>query len=98
MPPSDAPFDTIRKIEVVEYDPTWPKLFELEAERIKQVLGYNCIEIHHIGSTSIPGLSAKPIIDILPVVRDIQEVDKATKVMESLGYEAKGEYGMAEVV
>jgi GrpB-like predicted nucleotidyltransferase (UPF0157 family) len=95
MPPSDVPSDIIRKIEVVEYDPSWPELFEIEAEQIKQALGRNCIEIHHIGSTSVPGLSAKPIIDMLPVVRDIQEVDKATKAMESLGYEAKGEYGMA---
>jgi len=90
-----CPSDTTRKIEVVEYDPSWPELFEVEAERIKQALGHNCIRIHHIGSTSIPGLSAKPVIDMLPVVRDIQEVDKATKAMESLGYEAKGEYGMA---
>lgn len=95
MSPSDVPPDTIRKIEVVEYDPNWPELFELEAERIKQALGSNCIEIHHIGSTSIPGLSAKPIIDMLPIVRDIQAVDKAIKAMESLGYEAKGEYGIA---
>jgi GrpB-like predicted nucleotidyltransferase (UPF0157 family)/dihydrofolate reductase/GNAT superfamily N-acetyltransferase len=95
MSPSDAPSNTISKIEVVEYDPSWPKLFELEAARIKQALGCNCVEIYHIGSTSIPGLSAKPIIDMLPVVRNIQEVDKATKTMESLGYEAKGEYGIA---
>ena len=83
------------KIEVVEYDSSWPGLFELEAEQIKNALGCNCVEVHHIGSTSIPGLSAKPIIDMLPVVRDIQEVDKVTKAMESLGYEAKGEYGIA---
>lgn len=95
MSSSDVPSDTTRKIEVVEYDPRWPELFEVEAKQIKEALGHNCIEIHHIGSTSIPGLSAKPVIDILPVVRDIQEVDKATKSMESLGYEAKGEYGMA---
>ena len=95
MSPSDTPADTIRKIEVVEYDPTWPELFALEEKRIKQALGSNCTEIHHIGSTSIPGLNAKPVIDMLPVVRNIQEVDKATKAMESLGYEAKGEYGIA---
>lgn len=95
MSSSDSPSDKIRKIEVVEYDPNWPELFEAEAKRIKEALGHNCIEIYHIGSTSIPGLSAKPCIDILPVVRDIQEVDKATKAMESLGYEARGEYGMA---
>jgi GrpB-like predicted nucleotidyltransferase (UPF0157 family)/GNAT superfamily N-acetyltransferase len=95
VPSSDIPHDRIRKIEIVEYDPDWPKLFKKEAEQIKKALGSNCIELHHIGSTSIPGLSAKPIIDMLPVVRNIQEVDKTTKAMESLGYEAKGEYGMA---
>lgn len=75
MSQSDVPSDMIRKIEVVEYDPSWPELFAVEAERIKQALGNNCIEIHHIGSTSIPGLSAKPVMDMLPVLRDIQEVD-----------------------
>ena len=84
-----------KNIEVVPYSPEWPEMFALEAELIKQALGNNCITIHHIGSTSVLGLSAKPIIDILPVVRDIQEVDKTTKAMESLGYEAKGEYGIA---
>jgi GrpB-like predicted nucleotidyltransferase (UPF0157 family) len=81
MSTSDVPFDTIRKIKVVEYNPRWPESFEVEAERIKQALGHNCIEIHHIGSTSIPGLGAKLVIDMLPVVRNIQEVDKATKAM-----------------
>lgn len=95
MSSTDEHSDTIRKIEVVKYDPIWPELFETEAKRIKEALGHNCLEIHHIGSTSIPGLNAKPIIDMLPVVRDIQEVDKANKAMELLGYEAKGECGMA---
>ena len=95
MPSPEVPFDTMRKIEVVEYNPSWPELFEVESKWIKQALGGNCVEIYHIGSTSVPGLSAKPIIDMLPVVRDIREVDKATEAMESLGYEAKGEYGIA---
>lgn len=93
--PSEVPLDTIRKIEVVEYNPSWPQQFEAESERIRQALGNNCLEIHHIGSTSIPGLCAKPIIDMLPVVRNIQKVDEATKAMESLEYEAKGEFGIA---
>src|SRR3569832_920194 len=82
-------------IEVVGYDPKWPELFASEAELVKQALGSNCTQVHHIGSTSVPGLSAKPIIDMVPVVRDIQEVDNAIEAMESLGYEAKGEYGIA---
>ncbi len=95
MSSSDASSDRTRKIEVVEYDPMWPDAFELEATKVKEALGKNCIEIYHIGSTSVPGLSAKPIIDMLCVVRDIQEVDHAVEAMESLGYEAKGESGMA---
>ena len=82
-----------RIIEVVPYNSAWPQMFEAEAALIKKALGDNCIAIHHIGSTSIPGLSAKPIIDILPVVKDIQKVE--ARPMETLGYEAKGEYGMA---
>lgn len=85
----------MKNIVVVPYNSQWPEMFASEAELINQALGNNCVTIHHIGSTSVPGLSAKPIIDILPVVRDIQEVDKVTKAMESLGYEAKGEYGIA---
>ena len=83
------------KVEVVPYDPSWPELFAAEAKRIREALGPNCTLIHHIGSTSVPGLSAKPIIDILPVVRDILEVDRVTEAMERLGYEAKGENGIA---
>lgn len=82
-------------IRVVPYDPQLAGLFAAEAVLIKQALGNNCIAIHHIGSTSVPGLSAKPILDILPVVRNIQAVDQATKAMQSIGYEAKGEYGIA---
>ena len=83
------------RIEVVPYDLNWPELFKKEAELIRKILGNNCIEIHHIGSTSVPGLSAKPLIDILPVVRNILDVDPFVKAMESIGYEAMGEYGIA---
>lgn len=82
------------RIEVVSYEPNWRTIFEIEAEKIKTALGDNCIAIHHVGSTSVPELAAKPIIDIVPVVRDIIAVDQKTKVMDALGYEAKGEHGM----
>lgn len=87
--------DMKKKIEVVSYTPKWPEMFAEEAEQIKKALGANCIDIHHIGSTSVPGLAAKPIIDILPVVRDILEVDRAEEAMINLGYKAKGEHGVA---
>jgi|GEM_PF-180562 len=82
-------------IEVTPYNPQWSEMFASEAGLIKQALGDNCIKIHHIGSTSVPGLAAKPIIDMLPVVRNIQAVNQAAEAMESLGYEVKGEYGIA---
>lgn len=83
------------KVVVVPYSPLWPRMYEQESILILQALGKNCLSIHHIGSTSVPGLSAKPILDILPIVKNIQEVDQATRAMESLGYESKGEYGIA---
>jgi hypothetical protein len=58
------------KIQVVDYDPDWPRLFEREAERIRDVLGERVVQLEHVGSTSVPGLSAKPIIDVLLVVPD----------------------------
>ena len=85
---------TNRIIKFVPYNPEWPKLFIKEANHIQGALGKNCICIHHIGSTSVPGLSAKPVIDMMPVVRDITQVNESNSAMQELGYEAKGEYGI----
>lgn len=83
-----------KMVEVVPYNAEWPKLFEAEAILIKRALGGNCLRVHHIGSTSVIGMKAKPIIDIIPVVRDIMQVDKANEAMRQFGYEARGENGM----
>ena len=58
-------------IIVVEYNPQWIHAFEKEAVLVRNILGENCIAVYHIGSTAVPGLAAKPIIDIMPVVRNI---------------------------
>ncbi len=81
-------------IEVVPYDPNWPRAFEEEAKKLEGILGSHCLKIYHIGSTAVPGLAAKPIIDIMVVVKDILEVDKLIPHFEELGYVAKGEHGM----
>lgn len=81
-----------RIIEIVPYNPEWPKLFAHEAKYITAALGSNLITIHHIGSTSVPGLAAKPVIDMIPVVNDILKVD--TLALTALGYVACGEFGM----
>ncbi len=81
-------------VEIAPYNPQWPIFFEEEAARIKLALGDNCSVIHHIGSTSIFQMCAKPIVDIIPVVFDTTKVDEATAAMVELGYDAKGENGM----
>lgn len=84
----------MRNIVVVPYDPQWQDLFEQEAEKIRSVLGDLLIEIHHIGSTSVPGLAAKPVIDMLPIVRDVALVDGLNPQFEAIGYEPMGENGI----
>jgi GrpB-like predicted nucleotidyltransferase (UPF0157 family) len=81
-------------ITVVPYNPQWPQLFEEEASLIRTALGENCTSIHHIGSTAVPLLCAKPIIDIMPLVKDIDAVDACTSTLQKLGYTAKGEFGI----
>ena len=78
-------------IEVVPYNPDWPLAFELEAAKIKQALGDNAIEVHHIGSTSVPGLAAKPIIDIMLIVNNLSN---SIKALEAISYQYKGEYNI----
>ena len=84
----------MRTIEVVDYRPEWEKMFQEEAKKIQKILGKNCIAIYHIGSTSVKGLAAKPIIDIMPVVRDISLVDAHDPEFRALGYDCRGEFGI----
>ena len=83
-----------RKIEVVDYRPEWDTMFKVESKKIKKILGKNCVGVYHIGSTSVKGLPAKPIIDIMPVVKDISLVDAHNGEFEALGYECRGEFGI----
>jgi len=83
-----------RRIVVVPYDPAWPAVFEAEAVRIVDLFGANAVKIHHIGSTAIPGLMAKPTIDLLFVVEDIEAVDALEPGMKAMGYRPKGENGI----
>ena len=83
-----------RKIEVVDYRPEWETMFKEESRKIKKILGKNCAGIYHIGSTSVKNMPAKPIIDIMPVVKDLSLVDAHNKEFEALGYECRGEFGI----
>jgi len=73
-------------IQLVEYRPEWPSLFFREAERIRSVLGHRALQIEHVGSTSVPGLAAKPTIDILLVVRDSADENQYVPPLEAAGY------------
>jgi GrpB-like predicted nucleotidyltransferase (UPF0157 family) len=80
LKPHNAP------ITLVEYDPSWPELFEQEANRIRSVLGRKALQIEHVGSTSVPGLCAKPIIDMLLVVKDSADEPSYVPALEAAGY------------
>ena len=84
----------MQHITVVPYDPAWPGLYEAEAQAIAGVLGQRLTAIHHIGSTAVPGLAAKPVIDIMPVVWAVTEADECRADFEALGYEYLGEFGI----
>lgn len=84
----------MKKVEVVPHNPRWRDAFEAEAKHIAAALGENVVAIHHIGSTAIPNIYAKPVIDLLIEVRDITEADRRSSAMESLGYEVMGEFGI----
>ena len=83
-----------RRVGIVSYNPNWKEIYKEESKKIKNVLSDIIVDIHHIGSTAIPGIKAKPVIDILVEVKDIEAVDRYNNKMEELGYEVMGEYGI----
>jgi GrpB-like predicted nucleotidyltransferase (UPF0157 family) len=74
------------EIKIVDYDPDWPSKFEMHARIIAGALGASAVRIDHIGSTSVPGLAAKPIIDILVVVQDSAGESAYLPQLEAAGY------------
>ncbi len=79
-----------RPYELQEYDPAWKQRFLETSKRLSAIFGNNLIEIDHIGSTSIVGMVAKPQIDILAVVENLDEVTKQYQAFRSAGFEPKG--------
>lgn len=84
----------MRKVEVLTFTKQWSEQFEAETKLLQQIFRDEIIQIHHIGSTSVEGLSAKPIIDIMPVMKNISRVDQYNEAMRKIGYEPKGENGL----
>ncbi|WP_424693852.1 GrpB family protein [Erwinia sp.] len=85
----------MRDVIVTPYDPQWPGQYEVERVRLCLALNSVLIASHHIGSTSVPGLAAKPVIDILLEVTELGELDTHSELMAVAGYEARGENGIA---
>ncbi len=82
-------------VVVLPHDPAWGAKFAGESARVMRALASTAVAIHHIGSTSIAGIYAKPVIDLLAEVRTIDDVDARNDALRGLGYHALGEYGIA---
>lgn len=76
-----------RPVVIVNYDPKWPKLFEKEKKLILGTIGHITVRIEHIGSTSVPGLGAKSIIDILVAINHLCDAKKCIQPLQMIGYE-----------
>jgi GrpB-like predicted nucleotidyltransferase (UPF0157 family) len=84
-----------RTIVVTDYDPGWPATFQILRARVAGVLGELALAIEHVGSTSVPGLTAKPIIDIDVVVRNPEDIPAAIEALATIGYVHIGDLGIA---
>src|SRR5689334_6600583 len=78
-----------QQIVVADYDPIWPHWFESAAFRIREALGDKVLQLDHVGSTSVPGLPAKPLIDINMVVADTTDEDAYVPALEAIGYKLR---------
>jgi GrpB-like predicted nucleotidyltransferase (UPF0157 family) len=79
-------------VEVFDYDPLWPRMFDKEKALILSALGNKAICIEHIGSTAVPGLGAKPIIDIMVGIPNLSDAKRCISPLERIGYEYVPEY------
>lgn len=86
----------MRPILVVDYDPTWPAVFERIRSRVWPAVSDFALAIEHMGSTSVPGLAAKPIVDMSVVVRSVESVPRAIDRLAPLGYVHRGNLGVVD--
>lgn len=82
------------RVEVKRYKEQWNQMFKEEAQKIEDIFDEELLDIYHIGSTSVSGLKAKPIIDMMPIVKNIKKVDSFNEKMAEIGYESLGEFGI----
>ena len=84
------------RVWLAPHDPDWARIAEAEGARLKAALGGVLIAVHHMGSTAIPGIAAKPTMDLMPVVTGLEALEAKRSAIEALGYLWRGEFGIPE--
>ncbi len=85
---------SFKRIVVVPYDPRWPRLYQEMAQVYQNHLGVHIWDVQHVGSTAVPGLAAKPILDIDLIVKNAEQMAKLIPLVEALGYRHRGDLGI----
>lgn len=83
------------KVRLSDFNENWAHMFQMEAQFLKSIFGDEIINFEHFGSTSVPGIKAKPVIDMMCIVVDIEKIDSFNHKMDSLGYDIAGEWGIS---
>ena len=81
------PLPTDGPVVIADYNPGWPRMYEEERDRVVAAIGEWLVDIQHVGSTSVPGLAAKPVVDIMPGLRTLDDAEQIIAPLEALGYE-----------
>jgi GrpB-like predicted nucleotidyltransferase (UPF0157 family) len=90
--PTDTP--EAFRVELVPHSPRWAEMAREETQRLKSALGDTLVIVHHIGSTAISGIRAKPVVDLIPIVRDLASLDAKESAVRALGYKWFGAFGL----
>lgn len=82
------------KVRLTDFRKEWAEMYQTEAQFLKTIFGDEIIQFEHFGSTSVPGMKAKPVIDMMSIVKDIEKIDLFNDKMDALGYDVAGEWGI----
>jgi len=89
------PSDSLRRVKIHTYDPDWPRVFEVLRDRIAAAVDPQTLRVEHVGSTSVPGLAAKPIVDLILVVATRDDLEVVIDRLGKIGYQHQGDLGIA---
>lgn len=83
------------KVRLTDFSDNWAQMYQNEVQILSEIFGDEMIKFEHFGSTSVSGLKAKPVIDMMCIVKDIHKIDSFNEEMKSLGYDVAGEWGIS---